>query len=238
MNNYQAVFKRKEIKYLLSEQQLANMMPVILSHMELDDYAHSSISNLYYDTVDDYLIRRSLEKPQYKEKLRLRSYGTPQETSEVYCEIKKKAQGVVYKRRVGMPYAEAMNYLSGKKSESNNQIVKEIDWMLTSYAHLVPKVFLSYERDSWKGKEDPSLRMTLDRNILWRTNCLDLQQGAWGKELLDENQVLMEVKITNAQPVWLANVLSENGVFPASFSKYGSVYKTLLNKQCKENGYA
>ena len=238
MNNYQAVFKRKEIKYLLSEQQLANMMPVILSHMELDAYAHSSISNLYYDTVDDYLIRRSLEKPQYKEKLLLRSYGTPVGTSEVYCEIKKKAQGVVYKRRVGMPYKEAMDYLSGKESESNNQIVKEIDWMLTSYNHLIPKVFVSYERDSWKGKEDPTLRMTVDRNILWRTNQLDLQQGAWGEALLDKNQVLMEVKITNAQPVWLANLLSENGVFPASFSKYGSVYKTLYTNQVKEKEYA
>lgn len=231
MDNYQAVFKRKEIKYLLTEQQLAALMPTMQMHMEPDAFAHSSISNLYYDTPDFRMVRRSLEKPQYKEKLRLRSYGVPENDTLVFPEIKKKAQGIVYKRRVSMPYAQATRYLAGDTPGGCGQIFHELDWMLESYSALAPRVFLSYERDSWKGVEDPSLRLTLDRQILWRTSDLDLRMGAWGEPLLEQGQVLMEVKITNAMPLWLADALSENEVFPVSFSKYGRAFETI----CKEN---
>jgi SPX domain protein involved in polyphosphate accumulation len=112
MEPYQAVFKRKEVKYLLAEAQLFALRPALEAHMEPDDFAHSSIYNLYYDTPDFRLIRRSLEKPAYKEKLRLRSYGVPNEETQVFPEIKKKARGIVYKRRVSMPYGDALRYLS------------------------------------------------------------------------------------------------------------------------------
>ena len=177
------------------------------------------------------MVRRSLEKPQYKEKLRLRSYGIPENDTLVFPEIKKKAQGIVYKRRVSMPYAQAARYLAGGTPGGGGQIFHELDWMLASYNTLAPRVFLSFERDSWKGVEDPSLRLTLDRQILWRTSDLDLRMGAWGESLLEQGQVLMEVKITNAMPLWLADALSENEVFPVSFSKYGRAFETI----CKEN---
>ncbi len=90
MENYQAVFKRKEIKYLLSSEERNALLPILEAHMEPDAFAHSSISNLYYDTPDFRMIRRSLEKPMYKEKLRLRSYGTPENTSTVFRKSKRK----------------------------------------------------------------------------------------------------------------------------------------------------
>lgn len=231
MDNYQAMFKRKESKYLLTEQQLSALTSILKNYMEPDAFAHSSISNLYYDTPDFRMIRRSLEKPQYKEKLRLRSYGVPDDRTLVFPEIKKKARGIVYKRRVSMPYAQAIRYLSGKGPAASGQIFRELDWMLRSYNGLAPRVFLSYERDSWKGVADPSLRLTLDRKILWRTGSLDLRQGAWGDALLEPGQVLMEIKITNAMPLWLAKALSENSIFPMSFSKYGRAFETI----CKGN---
>ncbi len=224
MENYQAVFKRKEVKYLLTEEQLKALMPIFYSHMVPDAYPHSSISNLYYDTPDFTLIRRSLEKPLYKEKLRLRSYSTPNDKTQVFPEIKKKVKGIVYKRRVSMPYIDALSYLSRKTAGPNTQIFHELDWMLSSYGNLEPKVFLSYERDSFKGVEDKELRITLDRKILWRNVALDLRAGAWGEPLLAQGQVLMEIKLFNAAPLWLAQALSENGVFPVSFSKYGRAF--------------
>lgn len=115
MEPYQAVFKRKEVKYLLTEAQLFALRLALEAHMEPDDFAHSSIYNLYYDTPDFRLIRRSLEKPAYKEKLRLRSYGVPDEETQVFPEIKKKARGIVYKRRVCMPYGDALRYLSRRQ---------------------------------------------------------------------------------------------------------------------------
>lgn len=116
IDSYQAVFKRNEIKYLLTGRQLSSLMPVLQSHMVPDAFAHSSILNLYYDTPDFRMIRRSLEKPKYKEKLRLRSYGTPESGSQVFPEIKKKARGIVYKRRVSMSCEDAMAYLFRRAS--------------------------------------------------------------------------------------------------------------------------
>ena len=234
MEAYQAVFKRKEVKYLLTEAQLAALRPALETHMEPDAFAHSSISNLYYDTPDFRMLRRSQEKPVYREKLRLRSYGVPDEETQVFPEIKKKAEGIVYKRRVSMPYGDAIRYLSRRRPGEDGQIFQELNWMLISYGSLAPRIFLSYERDSWKGREEPSLRLTLDREILWRTEALDLRRGAWGEPLLEPNQVLMEVKISNAAPLWLAEALSENGIFPISFSKCGRAFETLCKNYINE----
>mgnify|MGYP002770647431 CR=1 FL=1 len=247
MENYQAVFKRKEIKYLLSSEERNALLPILKTCMEPDAFAHSSISNLYYDTPDFRMIRRSLEKPMYKEKLRLRSYGTPENTSTVFPEIKKKAMGIVYKRRISLPYQEAVSFLSRQQIASTDtcdgttqqiastdtcdgttqQILHELDWMLASYENLAPRVFLSYERDSYKGVSDPSLRLTLDQDILFRTDRLDLREGAFGEAILLPDQTLMEVKISNAAPLWLAQALSEIGIFPVSFSKYGRAYERI-----------
>lgn len=273
MENYQAVFKRKEIKYLLSSEERNALLPILEAHMEPDAFAHSSISNLYYDTPDFRMVRRSLEKPMYKEKLRLRSYGTPENTSTVFPEIKKKAMGIVYKRRISLPYQEAVSFLSGQQIASTDtcdgttqqiastdtcngttrQILHELDWMLASYENLAPRVFLSYERDSYKGVSDSSLRLTLDQDILFRTDRLDLRKGAFGEAILLPDQTLMEVKISNAAPLWLAQALSEIGIFPVSFSKYGRAYERIcrdprwrkemnehakIDAQTKINGHA
>lgn len=247
MENYQAVFKRKEIKYLPSSEERNALLPILEAHMEPDVFAHSSISNLYYDTPDFRMVRRSLEKPMYKEKLRLRSYGMPENTSTVFPEIKKKAMGIVYKRRISLPYQEAVSFLSGQQIASTDmcngmtqqiastdmcdgttrQNLHELDWMLASYENLSPRVFLSYERDSYKGVSDPSLRLTLDQDILFRTDRLDLREGAFGETILLPDQTLMEVKISNAAPLWLAQALSEIGIFPVSFSKYGRAYERI-----------
>ena len=234
METYQAVFKRKEVKYLLTEAQLAALRPALETHMEPDAFAHSIISNLYYDTPDFRMLRRSQEKPAYKEKLRLRGYGVPDEETQVFPEIKKKAEGIVYKRRVRMPYGDAIRYLSRRRPGGDGQIFQELNWMLLAYGSLAPRIFLSYERDSWRGREDPSLRLTLDREILWRAEALDLRRGAWGEPLLEPGQVLMEVKITNAAPLWLAEALSENGIFPISFSKCGRAFETLCKNHINE----
>lgn len=234
MKNYQTVFQRKEIKYLLTQSQLESLLPVIKRYMKPDDFAHSSISNLYYDTPDYRMIRRSLDKPQYKEKLRLRCYQVPHRDTPAFMEIKKKASGVVYKRRTSLPYTQAVAYLQRQTSGGDSQIFHELDWMLLTYQNLAPSVFLSYERDSWKGTDDPNLRLTLDQDILWRTQALDLRCGTWGKQLLGPEQKLMEIKIPNAMPLWLAEILSELAVYPSSFSKYGKAYQRMCSYSLTE----
>lgn len=207
MDSYQAVFKRKEIKYLLMSAQLEAFRTAMEEHMEPDAFPHSSISNLYYDTPDFRMVRRSLEKPLYKEKLRLRSYGKAEDSSQAFLEIKKKALGVVYKRRESLPYSQAIAYLDGGIPGGEGQIFRELDWILFAYGDLSPAMFVSYERDSFRGLEDPGLRLTLDRDILWRIRGLDLRLGAWGEPLLKEDETLMEIKISNAMPLWLSAAL-------------------------------
>ena len=235
MDSYQAVFKRKEIKYLLTSAQLEAFRTAMEQHMEPDAFPHSSISNLYYDTPDFRMIRRSLEKPSYKEKLRLRSYATAEDSSQAFLEIKKKALGVVYKRRESLPYSQAVAYLDGGIPGGEGQIFRELDWILFAYGDLSPAMFVSYERDSFRGLEDPGLRLTLDRDILWRIRGLDLRLGAWGEPLLKEDETLMEIKISNAMPLWLSSALSDMGIFPLSYSNNGRAYQQMEKEMIRED---
>jgi len=236
MSRFKTVFCRQEVKYILSERQLSGLADVLEGKVVADAFANSEIINLYYDTPDFLLVRRSLEKPAYKEKLRLRCYGTPQTDTQAFVEIKKKYDGTVYKRRASLPYGQALAYLAGKDPGGEGQIFQELDWVLRFYQRLIPAMVLSYQRASFQGKEDEGLRMTFDRNILWRAEELDLADGPWGEPLLQKGQCLMELKIPGAMPLWLSAALSELGIYPASFSKYGKAYETYLRHGAPQRG--
>lgn len=227
MSGYQSVFFRREVKYLLTAAQYRSLLPTLEQHMVPDQFYKSAISNLYYDTPDFLLIRESLEKPVYKEKLRLRCYAVPEAQSPAFLELKKKMDGVVYKRRETLPYTQAVEYLSGAGG-GDSQIFHELDWFLRFYPHLAPRMFLSYDRVSLRGREDAALRMTFDRSILWRTTQLDLSRGVWGRQLLAPGRRLMELKLADAMPLWLADALAEAEIYPVSFSKYGAAYQAML----------
>ena len=107
---YQTVFKRYELKYLLTERQKKCVMEAMEPCMTPDAYGRTTIRNIYFDTADYRLARRSIEKPVYKEKLRIRSYEKASGASPVFVELKKKYKGVVYKRRISMPEREAMEW--------------------------------------------------------------------------------------------------------------------------------
>jgi len=196
-------------------------------YIKSDKYGVTSICNVYFDTEDSELIRTSIEKPLYKEKLRLRSYGTPtSEDSKVFLEIKKKYDGVVYKRRVSMSLKESEKYLNnGIKPEcENGQIIREIDYIIEHY-NLKPKLFLAYDRIAYNGIEDTALRITFDTNIRSRENDLSLMAGSYGDNLIDGDTYLMEIKANGGMPLWLVDLLSTLEIYPLSFSKYGNIYK-------------
>ena len=223
--NAQEVFKRYEKKYRLSDRQFCLLLPILYKHMEMDQYGQHTIYNLYMDTPDYQLIRTSIEKPTYKEKLRIRSYGPADKDHTVFLELKKKYAGIVYKRRLSLTYEELLYYLqSGQMPKDvNPQIMKEIDFSIRRY-QAEPKVFLSYERFALFGKDDSNLRVTFDRNITCRTTDLRLQDALYGDQILNEDEHLMEVKIPGTMPLWMASALSELEIFPTSFSKYGTYY--------------
>ena len=224
-------FARVETKYLLTLPQAEAVAAGLQARgFRRLDFGCPRIQSLYYDTPEHLLIRTSLERPAYKEKLRLRAYGEPGALRESYLEIKKKYDGVVYKRRIVLPAREAALYLKSGLLTKPSQISREINW-LRNRLPLKPKVFIGYDREAYagiKGIENPELRVTFDTNLRYREDRLDLRKGDDGYPLLDSEKVLMEIKIPGAVPLWLARLLSENDIHMTSFSKYGTYYQSVV----------
>lgn len=228
MKETQLSFKRYEKKYLLSREKYGEMWPQLEPLLMPDEFFQSTVLSLYYDWDDFRLIRSSIEQPVYKEKLRLRSYNVPGDEGEVFVELKKKYKGIVYKRRVRMTERQAEEYLAGRRaSPTNDQISREIDWFLKTNP-VQPKVLIACDRKAYVGREEPGLRLTFDSSIRWRDTQLRLTDGDHGQELLEDGQVLLEIKMPESAPLWLAELLSRLEIFPRSFSKYGQCYKNEL----------
>lgn len=229
------VFQRHEIKYLLTREEKDAVLSAIAPHMEPDSFGLSTIRNLYYDTDNYRLVRRSLERPIYKEKLRVRSYCTAKPDDEVFIELKKKYNSVVYKRRTGIREKEAAAYLAGRiPAPKRCQITDEIDYFRQFYQTLAPRVFLSYEREAFFEKNNGSFRVTFDENILWRTTDLSLEAGIYGENILKPGQTLMELKTAGGIPLWMVDILTGQKLQRTSFSKYGSAYTTMLIREKEE----
>lgn len=228
MKETQLSFKRYEKKYLLSREKYLELWSQLESRLMPDQFFQSTVMSLYYDWDDFRLIRSSIEQPVYKEKLRLRSYDVPGEESPVFVELKKKYKGIVYKRRVRMTEREAEDYLAGRTAApAQDQISREIDWFLKTNP-VRPKVLIACDRKAYVGREEPGLRLTFDSSIRWRDTQLRLTEGDHGRELLEDGQVLLEIKMPESAPLWLAELLSSLEIFPRSFSKYGQCYKNQL----------
>lgn len=226
---YQSVFKRYEMKYLLTASQKAAVWQALEPYMALDRYGRTTIQNLYYDTEDFRLIRHSMEGPPYKEKLRLRSYGKASPEGPAFVELKKKYNSVVYKRRVSLPEREAVLWLSGQApGPADRQITREIDYFCAYYPALRPVVFLSYEREAFYSRDGGDFRVTFDENILCRREELSLETEAWGAPILEPGKTLMEVKCSGGMPLWMARLLAREGIYKTSFSKYGTAYQHLI----------
>lgn len=228
MKETQLSFQRYEKKYLMTADQYAALWEELSPRLRPDEYFANTVCSLYYDTDDYSLIRHSIQKPVYKEKLRLRSYGVPEgEHSEVFVELKKKFKGIVYKRRVALEKTAAESWLAGGGAPDDSQICREIDWVLSRY-DLSPKILICCDREAWVDRENSDLRFTFDKNIRYREEELELSLGSHGRLLLEEGSVLMEIKMPETSPLWLAELLSRHKVFPAGFSKYGKSYEQRL----------
>ncbi len=230
------VFNRYELKFRINDKQYKELRKRLSEYMEADAYSKDggfyTICNIYYDTPDNDLIRRSIDGPVYKEKMRLRSYGTVGTDTKVFLEIKKKYEGLVNKRRTKMILQDAYDYFeTGKKPEvqpfMNGQVLNEIDYMKNRLG-LVPKLFLSYDRCALFAKDDKEFRVTFDRNITARRYDLGLHYGVYGDKLISDDEWIMEVKIDRAMPLWMTKILSEMKIYKDKFSKYGREYELYI----------
>lgn len=230
------VFNRYENKYMLESQIAFQLQRKLSEHMQLDDYnkAHETytVTNLYYDTADSYLICSSMAKPHYKEKLRLRAYGVPTQDSLVFAEVKKKVFGLVNKRRTELKLDEAYAFLlSGlmpaPQPYQNRQVMGEIAYMLKAH-DLKPVVYLAYDRKAYFDSDGCDLRISFDCKIRTRRHDLRLEAGDCGTPIIKADQCLMEIKSAHSLPLWLCHLLSENAIYPIGFSKYSTEYLGML----------
>lgn len=219
------VMKRYELKYVLTKEQVEFIKYRLAEYMELDQYGRTSIASLYYDTPDYRLIRNSIEEPQFKEKMRLRSYGLATKDSPLFLEIKRKYDSVVYKRRIKTTQNQINAFFNkGEKIGDDDQIAKELCYFRDYYRNLVPACLIIYDREAY-FERNGDLRLTIDFNPRYRLDNLNLTTSMEGISLLKEGEAILEIKVQEAMPLWLTHILNEGNIKKSSFSKYGTAYK-------------
>jgi len=249
---YQSVFKRYEIKYMVTAEQKERILKAMMSHMEMDKFGRSTVRNIYFDTDDFVLARHSIARPDFKEKLRVRCYSKADADSTVFVELKRKYDGVVYKRRIGMREADAMRWMAGSEDPSamsrltagSPQVTNEIEYFKGMYNGLKPVLYLSYDREAYRMKRGADaidggaeFRVTFDSNIRCRENYLTLRSEAYGTDMLDQSMFLMELKCPGAIPLWMTEVLSAEHIYKTSFSKYGNAYCRFMSETPEDRAH-
>lgn len=228
-------FERKETKYTMDEPTFRAFQAELAERLQVDEYGMHTIMSLYFDTPGFQMIRHSMEKPAYKEKFRIRSYGVPTMADTVFLESKKKIAGIVYKRRIPVKYQTCCEWLAGTGNFPGNteapQITRELQWLLAQYPQIAPQVMIAYDRLSYFYEADPGFRVTFDQRIRYRRENLDLQAGSAGSPVAPETAVLMEVKALGAYPLWFAQLLTKYRLHKSSFSKFALTYRRHLANQ-------
>jgi len=227
------IFIRDERKYLISSSKGAVLQALLNKHMEIDHSGEYLVQNIYFDNENWDVIRESMEKPFYKEKLRLRYYNQFNSASTGYLELKKKFDGIVYKRRI----AFALNKIKTGSVceivlEDNSQISREIGYFIQNKS-VSEKIHVAYKRIAFNGIEEKDFRVTFDRDVNFHIvrpdtafsgrPCFNFHSD-YSRQVLNQNQIIMEIKAAGAVPLWFSKTLSELKIFPASFSKVGICY--------------
>lgn len=233
----QMVFKRYEKKYLLSYDKYLRVLDEIKEHTVPDKYGQSDVCNIYFDTPDYRIIRASIQKPVYKEKLRLRAYGTPTDNSRCFLELKKKYKGVVYKRRIAEEYLKGYNYLLNIEDIPISQIKSEIDYFKLLYQNPAPKMNIFYKRAAFYERSDKNIRFTFDWDIKYKNYDFDLRNGIYGQKLMNDEKIILEIKTSGAVPLWTSEMLDRNHIYPTGFSKYGNAYLKMLSHNTEIRKY-
>lgn len=223
------VMKRYELKYILDKRQVDYLVDKLNGHMIVDKYGKTSIQSLYYDTPNSRLIRESLDKPDFKEKIRLRSYGLNKPGKPVYLELKRKANGIVYKRRIESNVDKVDEFFNKENEFDDGQISKEIAYFRDFYDNLIPACLIIYDRVAYY-EPDGDLRLTIDYNPRYRVEDLNLSTSTNGISLLADGSAILEVKVQEAIPLWLSKILTDGKIYISSFSKYGEAYRREMIK--------
>ncbi len=231
------VFKRIEKKYVINSFQHDELISRFNEYMRKDYYSRDgayTIYNIYFDNDSNTMIHKSNMKPVFKEKIRIRTYDITDSEHCSFLEIKRKISKTVSKRRIAAPYGELEKFIYNNEVPSSltkkeKQIAQELSYSINQY-NSYPKVFLSYKREAFYDKENDDFRVTFDKDIIYRYDNVNFSSGNYGKNILNQDSYIMEIKFENALPLWITRLLSELKIYPTSYSKYGEIYKNEIRE--------
>ena len=231
------VFQRKEIKYRVSKTTIDSFLTQVQNYFESDERGTTLVSSLYFDTRENAIISRSLEKPTYKEKLRIRAYGQTTDDSEVFIELKKKFKGIVYKRRVSASLSDALLFMAGSDLELDDRNYLEIKSCRDRYIDrdLAPKMIIATNRISLFSNDGSDIRMTVDLDARYKTTDLDLRSTEDFEMLLGDDECILEIKAAKFMPRWLVDALKDNDMYPQSCSKYGLAHTKAMRARDRKD---
>ena len=239
------IFDRIEKKYLINADQERTILKVVKKQMKRDNYHKSEVFNVYFDTDNFDLIIKSIDNPNFKEKLRARSYGG---YDKVFLEIKTKLKEwekgapknkVGYKRRLLVTRKDYGEFVAGKKTmeelaerkvelNTDVQIAREVDYLVKTLS-LKPRILVYYDRESYVG--EGGLRITFDRKLSYRDKDLRFVKKSGDQHFFENpDDLIMEIKAHGVMPLWLVRTLSRERAFPQQFSKIGKIYEVIQKK--------
>ncbi|MBP3869709.1 MAG: polyphosphate polymerase domain-containing protein [Faecalicoccus sp.] len=217
-------FERVEDKYELSESQYQLFLKAIQDHVHPDIYYKYTVHSIYFDNDHYQLAVNSLQKPEYKCKVRLRTYEQPNKDSKCFLELKKKYNDIVYKTRFYMDVNSAYRYLyENVIPEDSNNIMRELNYVF-HYYDLHNFCYVQYDRECYAANEDADVRITFDTNIRYRLDDISLSTKGSEIDLIPEDTHMLEIKCKDRYPLWLVEILSKMKLYKKSFSKCGSIY--------------
>lgn len=225
----QKQFKRIETKYIVDKETFVLLEKDLQKHMVSDEFATSTITNIYFDNEDFDMIQDSIAKKNGREKIRMRIYDAqPSASSQAFLEIKKKENKIGYKYRLTSNPLSVTNYIEKgviDQTITDEMVTSELERLRERYGTIKPMMYIYYDRVSYKGIEDKKIRLTIDKNLLYRHYDVAATEGKFGEALLDPNKVIMEIKVPEQLPDWLLALLEKYQLEKQSFSKYGNAYK-------------
>ena len=244
---------RVEEKYLITKQDKTALMKAVSKRLNHDEYYKEEILSLYLDTDNFDLAIKTIDRPNFREKVRVRSYNVPTKSKEVFFEVKTKLKigkdKIGNKRRLVIPLKDFYAYIDkgqdlvkiAEKASNGDaqqmQVARELDYLIR-YFKLKPKLIIVSDRTAFRGKDDHGFRLTFDENLRFRLNKLKLEKGGEGEKYFPntsdpKHSIIMEVKTMHAMPPWFVDELSRLHIYPVRFSKYGKIYQ-LINERNKK----
>lgn len=237
------IFRRKEQKYLITVNQYEALLVSLAPYMRSDKNGKGgryTVTSLYFDSPNHQIYYETKNKLKYRQKLRLRVYDETDENGTAFFEVKQKHKKVVNKRRLLMPIREANRYLAKdleapleNYETSNEQVMKEIHYFRQFY-NLQPEMIVSYDRHAMHGIDDAELRLTFDFNLRSRKEDLFVEHGSYGDYFINPNLVVLEVKVNDSVPLWLARILQSLECEQRSASKFCTSIEALKSEQLSQ----